>query len=71
MHQAEITINFPAAVRAVSLSQTAVHDVDLTIKTALTEAFGGPAIRPWSVLRQNGPTVTIVGYSTLDADASA
>lgn len=68
MHQAEITINFPAAVRAVSLSHTAVHDVDLTIKTALTEAFGGPAIRPWSVLRQNGPTVMIVGYSTLDAD---
>jgi|SRR5271166_2947474 len=68
MHQAEITINFPAAVRAVSLSQTAVHDVDLTIKTALTEAFGGPAMRPWSVLRQKGPNVTIVGYSTLDAD---
>ena len=69
VHHAEITINFPAAVRAVSLSHTALHDVDLTIKTALTEAFGGPAVRPWSVLRQNGPTVTIVGYSQLDADA--
>jgi CRISPR associated protein len=69
VHQVEITIGFPAAVRAVSLSHTAVHDIDLTIKTALTEAFGGPAVRPWSILRQNGPTVTIVGYSTLDADA--
>ena len=69
MHHAEITINFPAAVRGVSLSHTAVHDVDLAIKTALTEAFGGPAVRPWSVLRQNGPDVTIVGYSAQDASA--
>jgi hypothetical protein len=69
VHHAEITINFPAAVRAVSLSHTALHDVDLTIKTALTEAFGGPAIRPWTVLRQDGPIVTIVGYSALGADA--
>jgi hypothetical protein len=69
VHHAEITINFPAAVRAVSLSHTAAHDVDLAIKTALTKAFGGPAIRPWSVLRQHGPEVTIVGYSTLDANA--
>jgi hypothetical protein len=69
VHNAETTINFPAAVRAVSLSHTAVHDVDLAIKTALTEAFGGSAVRPWSVLRQNGPDITIVGYSALDASA--
>jgi hypothetical protein len=69
VHHAEITINFPATVRAVSLSHSAVHEVDLAIKTALTEAFSGPAVRPWSVLRQNGPDVTIVGYSALDANA--
>jgi hypothetical protein len=69
MQHVEIVIDFVAAVRAVALSHAAAHDVDLTIKTALTEAFGGPAVRPWSVLRQSGPTVTVVGYSQLDADA--
>jgi hypothetical protein len=69
MQHIEIVLDFVAAVRAVALSHAAAHDVDLTIKTALTEAFGGPAVRPWSVLRQNGPTVTVIGYSQLDADA--
>ena len=69
MQHVEIVLDFVAAVRGVALSHAAAHDVDLTIKTVLTEAFGGPAVRPWSVLRQHGPTVAVVGYSQLDADA--
>jgi hypothetical protein len=66
MHNIQLDIDFLAAVRAVSLSHTALHDVDLVIKTALTEGFGGAAIRPWSVLHQDGAHIRVTGYSALD-----
>jgi hypothetical protein len=64
----QVDIDVPAAVRAVSLSHAARHDTDLLIKTFLTSAFAGPAIRPWMVHRQEGPVAMVLGYSTLSVD---
>jgi hypothetical protein len=64
----QVDVDVPAAVRAVSLSHAARHDTDLLLKTFLTSAFAGPAIRPWTVCHQDGPIATVLGYSTLSVD---
>jgi CRISPR associated protein len=61
----QVDIDVLEAARAVSLSHTAKHDLDMLFKTVLTEAFGGAVIRPWSLLRQTGPVGTIIGYSAI------
>jgi CRISPR associated protein len=59
----QVDIDVLSAARAVTLSHIARHDVDMLIKSALTEAFGGAVVRPWSLHRQAGPMATIIGYS--------
>jgi hypothetical protein len=72
MFSIQVDIDVLAAARAVSLSHTAKHDLDLLIKTILTEALGGAVLRPWSLHRQTGPVGTVIGYSTISpADIEA
>jgi len=63
LYQLQTTVDITAATRHVGHRR----DTDLTIKTVLTETLGGAVIRPWSIARQNGPVLTIVGYSELSA----
>jgi CRISPR system Cascade subunit CasE len=69
MHNVELRLDIVDAARAVTLTHTGLHDSDLLVKTALTEAFGGAVVRPWALLRQEGRVAAIGGYSSLDADA--
>jgi hypothetical protein len=69
MHKIELRLDITAAARGVTLTHTGLHDSDLLVKTALTEALGGTVIRPWAILRQEGPVAVIGGYSSLDAGA--
>jgi hypothetical protein len=61
----QVDIDVLAAARAVTLSHTAKHDIDMLIKTVLTEAFGGAVVRPWSLHRQSGEVATVLGYSAI------
>ena len=65
MFSIQIDIDVLAAARAVSLSHTARHDVDMLLKTIITEALGGPVVRPWSLHRKTGPVATVIGYSAI------
>ena len=65
MFSIQMDIDVLAAARAVSLSHTARHDVDMLLKTTITEALGGPVVRPWSLHRKTGPVATIIGYSAI------
>jgi hypothetical protein len=65
MFSVQVDIDVLAAARAVMLSHTAKHDLDMLIKTVLTEAFGGAVVRPWSLHRQAGQIGTVVGYSAI------
>src|SRR5215472_14786404 len=65
MFSIQVDIDVLAAAGAVTLSHAAKHDVDMLIKTVLTEAFGGAVVRPWSLHRQAGPVATILGYSAI------
>jgi CRISPR system Cascade subunit CasE len=69
MNNIELHLDVTAAARAVTLTHTGLHDNELLLKTALTESMGGAVIRPWAVLRQEGPIALIGGYSSFDADA--
>jgi CRISPR-associated protein Cas6/Cse3/CasE subtype I-E len=69
MYKIELRLDLIDAARAVTLTHTELHDSDLLVKTALTQALGGPVIRPWAVLRRDGRTAVIAGYSARDADA--
>jgi hypothetical protein len=61
----QVDIDVLGAARAVTLSHVAKHDTDMLIKTVLTEAFGGSVVRPWSLHRQSGEVVTVLGYSAI------
>jgi hypothetical protein len=61
----QVDIDVLMAARAVTLSHTAKHDLGMLLKTVLSEAFGGPVVRPWTLHRQAGPVATILGYSTI------
>lgn len=65
MFSVQVDIDVLAAARAVTLSHSARHDVDMLLKTTLTEAFGGAVVRPWSLHRQVGPVASVIGYSSL------
>jgi CRISPR system Cascade subunit CasE len=70
MHQVQLSVSLPAALQAASsLTHTGLTDETLVIKTALTEALGGPTVRPYRVVAAHGDSVTIIGYSAHDADA--
>jgi hypothetical protein len=61
----QVDIDVLAAARAVTLSHMAKHDIDMLIKTVLTEAFGGAVVRPWSLHRQAAEIATVLGYSAI------
>jgi CRISPR system Cascade subunit CasE len=63
----QVDIDVLAAARAVALPHMAKHDIDMLIKTVLTEAFGGAVVRPWSLHRQGGEVATVLGYSAIPA----
>ena len=65
MFSVQVDVDVVAAARAVTLSHTAKHDLDMLLKTTLTEAFGGAVVRPWLLHRQSGPLAIIVGYSKI------
>jgi hypothetical protein len=65
MFSIQVDIDVLAAARVVTLPHTAKHDIDMLIKTVLTEAFGGAVVRPWSLHRQAGPVATVLGYSAV------
>jgi CRISPR-associated protein Cas6/Cse3/CasE subtype I-E len=66
----QVAVNLPFATAAVrgSLTHTGLRDGGLLLKTVLTEALGGAAIRPWRLMGIRDGTATILGYSELDAD---
>jgi CRISPR associated protein len=65
MYSVQVDVDVLAAARAVTLSHTAKHDLDMLIKTILTEAFGGAVVRPWSLHRHSGQVATVIGYSVI------
>src|SRR4051794_6696787 len=67
LHSVQVDLDVIAAVRALALAHTARHDADYLIKTVLTEALGGPILRPWAIHAQTGSVVSVLGYSALSA----
>ncbi len=65
MFSVQVDIDVLAAARAVALSHAARHDVDMLLKTTLTEALGGAVVRPWSLHHQLGSVASVIGYSAL------
>jgi hypothetical protein len=67
---AQVPVDFIAAVRHLKafLQPSALDDESLILKTILWEGLSGGALRPWAVHAKKGPTVTIVGYTQLDAE---
>jgi CRISPR system Cascade subunit CasE len=70
--QAQLAISLPAALAAASgsLSHAGRRDLSLVLKTALTEALGGPLVRPWRLMGTRDQTATLLGY-TDGQDATA
>jgi CRISPR system Cascade subunit CasE len=73
MNLVQLTIDLPAALhhadKVTGLARAARQDTGLVIKTALTEAFAGPVVRPWRLHATHGRTALVLGYSEDDADA--
>jgi len=67
LHSIQVDLDVIAAVRALSLPHTVRHDADYLIKTVLTEALGGPILRPWAIHAQTGSVVSVLGYSAVSA----
>lgn len=67
MFSVQVDIDVLAAARAITLSHTARHDVDMLLKTTLTEALGGAVVRPWTLHRQAGSVASVIGYSSIPA----
>lgn len=65
MFSIQVDIDVLAAARAVTLSHAARHDVDMLLKTTLTEALGGAVVRPWSLHHQVGSIASVIGYSAM------
>lgn len=65
MFNIQVDLDVMAAARAFPMAHAARHDIDMLIKSTLTEAFAGAVVRPWSLHRQSGPVATIVGYSVM------
>jgi hypothetical protein len=67
MFSIQVDVDVVAAARTATLSHTAKHDLDMLLKTILTEAFGGAVVRPWVLHRHRGPLAIILGYSAVSA----
>ena len=66
--QTEVSITAASRHLRKFVSHSAVRDKDFLIKTALTEAFGGPVLRPWVVHAFKGGVATVVAYGTTAPD---
>jgi CRISPR system Cascade subunit CasE len=66
---AQVSIDFVGAVRHLKpfLQPSALEDESLILKSILWEGFSGSALRPWAIHAQNGPRLTVVGYTQADA----
>lgn len=70
MHLIQTSVDMPAAIshcREMGLPATAQRDENVIAKTALTECFAGPVVRPWAVIAKHGFAMTIAGYSQFAA----
>jgi CRISPR system Cascade subunit CasE len=65
MFSVQVDIDVLAAARATTLSHASRHDVDMLLKTTLTEALEGAVVRPWSLHRHVGSVANVIGYSAL------
>jgi hypothetical protein len=68
LHLIQVTLDVVAAARHASasgLSHAALRDPGLVFKTALTEAFSGPVVRPWMLHVQRTREAVLLGYSRL------
>lgn len=65
LHHCQLTLDAVQAARLVSGAPA--RDPSFVVKTALTEALGGPLVRPWRLHAQLGRQLTVLGYSDLDA----
>ena len=70
MLQIQTDINMTAAARHVAqfFPRRAISDPGYVIKTILTEAFGGPVLRPWALRAQRQQHAVIVAYSSKPID---
>ena len=70
MFQIQTDINMTAAARHVAqfFPRRAISDPGYVIKTILTEAFGGPVLRPWALRAQRQQHAVIVAYSSKPID---
>jgi hypothetical protein len=68
--QIQTDINMTAAARHVAqfFPRRAISDPGYVIKTILTEAFGGPVLRPWALRAQRQQHAVIVAYSSKPID---
>src|SRR3712207_3170355 len=69
IHSIQLDIDITTAVRGLSLPHSALHDPDCLVKTLLTEALGGPILRPWAIHCQTGSVASIMGYSVTPVEA--
>jgi CRISPR system Cascade subunit CasE len=68
LHLIQVTFDLVAAARQASasgLSRPALRDPGLVLKTALTEAFSGPIVRPWMLHAQRARQAVVLGYSRI------
>lgn len=66
----QVNIDIVRAVRHLQafFTRGQLADDSLVLKSMLTEAFGGPVIRPWAVHAIRDERVVIVGYASIPAD---
>jgi CRISPR system Cascade subunit CasE len=70
MFQIQTDINMTTAARHVAqfFTRRALTDPGYVIKTILTEAFGGPVLRPWALRAQRQQHAVIIAYSSEPID---
>lgn len=70
MKLAQVQINLPRAqahaAAVLGWRGDALADSGLVCKTVLSEALGGPVLRPWRIERVHGGIATVLGYSEAD-----
>lgn len=66
----QVNVDIVQAVRHLQsfFVRDALADDSLVIKSMLTEAFGGPVLRPWAVHAVRDAQVIVVGYAAIPAE---
>jgi hypothetical protein len=71
LHFLQTQLSLAAAARHIAMAgfpHTAAADESFVLKTVLTEALGGAALRPWRVEARSRTALVITGYSELSAE---